>query len=230
MIYYYFKYYKEQIKYTNFKIRRMSHQLTFQKMFSKKKCEKKLREIQLLKQNKNKNHSADELDKINKEIYYKQFLKQNYEKKLAVLPDDIQIYIMSFIDTNTRLNCLRSKYTPDFVDNKLSLLPNDNLTIKRLYSCIKYTKKILTTYLNKDGGNYKKIGYYIEDCEYYPKDLSYFMEEKKQDIRYNKKLLILIIITCVKHYTKMYNQIDNNNEICENEKNMIKLFTRLSLL
>ena len=63
----------------------MSRQLTFQKMFSKKKCEKKLREIQLLKQNKNKNHSADELEKINKEIYYKQFLKQNYEKKLAII-------------------------------------------------------------------------------------------------------------------------------------------------
>ena len=208
----------------------MSRQLTFQKMFSKKKCEKKLREIQLLKQNKNKNHSADELEKINKEIYYKQFLKQNYEKKLAILPDDIQIYIMSFIDTNTRLSCLRSKYTPEFVDNKLSLLPNDNLTIKRLYSCIKYTKKILTTYLNKDGGNYKKIKYYIEDCKYYPKDLSYFMKKKKEDIRCNKNSLISIIITCVKHYTKMYKQIDNNNEIRENEKNMIKLFTRLSLL
>ena len=229
MIYYYFKYYKEQIKYANFKFRRITHQLTLQKMFSKKKCEKKLREIQLLKQNKNKNHSADELEKINKEIYYKQLLKQNYEKKLAILPDDIQIYIMSFIDTNTRLNSLRSKYTPDFVDNKLSLLPNDNLTIKRLYSCIKYTKKILTTYLNKDGGIYKKIKYDIEDCKYYPKDLSYFMEKTK-DIRYNKESLILIIITCLKHYTKMYNKINNDNEIRENEKNMIKLITRLSVL
>ena len=197
-------------------------------MFSKKKCEKKLREIQILKQNKN--HNADELEKMNKENYYKKFLKQNYEKKLAVLPDEIQLYIMSFIDTNTRLNYLRSKYTPDFVDNKLSLLPNDNLTITHLYSCIKYTKKILTTYLNKDGGNYKKIKYYIEDCKYYPKDLSYFMKKKKEDIRYNKNSLILIIITCVKHYTRMYNKIDNNNEIRENEKNMIKLFTILSLL
>ena len=197
-------------------------------MFSKKKCEKKLREIQILKQNKN--HNADELEKMNKENYYKKFLKQNYEKKLAVLPDEIQLYIMSFIDTNTRLNYLRSKYTPDFVDNKLSLLPNDNLTITHLYSCIKYTKKILTTYLNKDGGIYKKIKYDIEDCKYYPKDLSYFMKKKKEDIRYNKNSLILIIITCVKHYTRMYNKIDNNNEIRENEKNMIKLFTILSLL
>ena len=91
-------------------------------MFSKKKCEKKLREIQILKQNKN--HNADELEKMNKENYYKKFLKQNYEKKLAVLPDEIQLYIMSFIDTNTRLNYLRSKYTPDFVDNKLSNAAN----------------------------------------------------------------------------------------------------------
>ena len=128
------------------------------------------------------------------------------------------------------MNYLRSKYTPDFVDNKLSLLPNDNLTITHLYSCIKYTKKILTTYLNKDGGIYKKIKYDIEDCKYYPKDLSYFMKKKKEDIRYNKNSLILIIITCVKHYTRMYNKIDNNNEIRENEKNMIKLFTILSLL
>jgi len=37
-------------------------------------------------------------------------------------------------------------------------------------------------------------------------------------------------MTCVMHYTKMYNKINNDNEIRENEKNMIKLFTRLSIL
>jgi len=106
---------------------------------SVKKLEKKLREIQTLKLKKN--HSADELDKISKENHYSKLLQQQIYggTVLSVLPDDLKIYVLEFVDVNTRLNLLRTKYTPDFIQNKLSLLPNDKLlTIKQLFSCVPY--------------------------------------------------------------------------------------------
>lgn len=199
-------------------------------MSSSKKWEKKLREIQMLKLKKN--HSADEVDKISKENHYRKLLqKQIYGGTvLSVLPDDLKLYVLEFVDVNTRLNLLRTKYTPDFIQNKLSLLPNDKLlTIKQLFSCVPYVQKILTTYFNKQGDVYKKIQYYVND------DLQYFTEYfYRSSIDGNgiivKSLLISMIVTGVKHFTKMYKQTSDVREIHENEKNMIKLFARVSLL
>ena len=197
---------------------------------SEKKLEKKLREIQTLKLKKN--HSADEVEKIGKENHYKKLLHQQIYGGtiLSVLPDDVKIYILEFVDVNTRLNLLRTKYTHDFIQSKLSLLPNDKLlTIKQLYSCVRYVKKILTNYLNKQGDAYKKIEYYIHD------DLQYFTKRFNRCIIDGcgiivKRVLISMIITGVKHFTKMYKQTSDVREIHDNEKNMVKLFARVSLL
>jgi hypothetical protein len=108
------------------------------------------------------------------------------------------------------------------------LLPNDKLlTIKQLFSCVPYVQKILTTYLNKQGDAYRKIKYYVND------DLQYFTEyfDRCHGCSITvKPLLISIIITGVKHFTKMYKQTSDVGEIHDNEKNMIKLFARVSLL
>jgi len=199
-------------------------------MSSAKKWEKKLREIQTLKLKKN--HSMEEVEKISKENHYRKLLQQQIYggTVLSVLPDDLKIYVLEFVDVNTRLNLLRTKYTPDFIQNKLSLLPNDKLlTIKQLFSCVPYVQKILTTYFNKQRDVYKKIQYYVND------DLQYFTEYfYRCSIDGNgiivKRLLISMIITGVKHFTKMYKQTSDAREIHDNEKNMIKLFARVSLL
>jgi hypothetical protein len=197
-------------------------------MSSAKKWEKKLREIQTLKLKKN--HSVEELDKISKENHYRKLLQQQIYggTVLSVLPDDLKIYVLEFVDVNTRVNLLRTKYTPNFIQNKLSLLPNDKLlTIKQLFSCVPYVQKILTTYLNKQGDAYRKIKYYVND------DLQYFTEyfDRCHGCSITvKPLLISIIITGVKHFTKMYKQTSDVGEIHDNEKNMIKLFARVSLL
>jgi hypothetical protein len=195
---------------------------------SVKKLEKKLREIQTLKLKKN--HSADEVEKISKENHYRKLLHQQIYggTVLSVLPDDVKIYILEFVDVNTRLNLLRSKYTPDFIQRKLSSLPNDKLlTIKLLYSCIQYVKRILTSYLNKECDLYRKINYYVND------DLQYFTEyfDRCHGCTITiKPLLISMIITGVKHFTKIYKQTSDVGEIHYNEKNMIKFFARVSLL
>lgn len=197
-------------------------------MSSVKKLEKKLREIQTLKLKKN--HSADEVEKIGKENHYKKLLHQQIHggTVLSALPDDVKIYILEFVDVNTRLNLLRTKYTHDFIQSKLSILPNKLLTIKQLYSCVRYVKKILTSYLNKHGDAYKNIEYDIHD------DLQHFTKRfYRCSIDGNdivKRLLISMIITGVKHFTKIYKQTADVREIHDNEKNMIKLFARVSLL
>jgi len=197
-------------------------------MSSAKKWEKKLREIQTLKLKKN--HSVEEVDKISKENHYRKLLHQQIYggTVLSVLPDDLKIYVLEFVDVNTRLNLLRTKYTPNFIQNKLSLLPNDKLlTIKQLFSCVPYVQKILTTYLNNQGDAYRKIKYYVND------DLQYFTEYFYRCHGCSitvKPLLISMIITGVKHFTKMYKQTSDVGEIHDNEKNMIKLFARVSLL
>lgn len=81
--------------------------------------------------------------------------------------------------------------------------------------------------MNKQGDAYKKIEYYVND------DLQYFtkrFDESRISGIVAGRLLISMIITGVKHFTKMYKQTSDVREIHDNEKNMIKLFARVSLL
>lgn len=194
-------------------------------MLSKKKCEKKLREISIIKRKEKKN--ADELEKIGQEKYYTEALNRfdNDRKLLDMLPDDVQQYIWGFVDTNTRLNFLRTIYTPEFINNRLSRLSFNRLTIKRLYSCIKYVKKTFTHYLNKDGEIYKDFIWYMGDSVYYPCTLKFFLKPP-----YTNDKLISIITAGIKNYTKMYKQTIDAKEIQANEMDILKLFARLSFI
>lgn len=198
-------------------------------MPSHKQCQKKLREIQRLKQ---KDHfTNEEIEKVEREHEYKNIIKHQYKKVFDVLPDDVQMYILGFLDTNTRLNILRSKYTHSFVYCHLSALPNTPLTIKQLYSCIKYVRSILATYLNKHGEIYQKIRYYVEHSKYHSLNLDYFLQ--KPPIQNKKKYidsLISVIITAIKYYTNMYSKTKDKNEIYKNEINMTLLFCRISTM
>ena len=193
-------------------------------ILSQKHCEKKLREIRALKQKQK--HNSEELGKIQKEKYYEDTIKRLYRKVLDVLPDDVQQYILGFVDTNTRLKFLKTIYTPDFVNANLSSLCNNRVTIKKLFSCLKYVRRIFTEYFPKDGNIYREWGYYVEDCKYYPKNLEYFMQRPpRNNKRYYVDILISIIIICIKNYTRIY--ATNDNDIHEREKDMIKLFSRI---
>jgi oligoribonuclease NrnB/cAMP/cGMP phosphodiesterase (DHH superfamily) len=188
-------------------------------MLARNKCDKK-----------QKTHKRkDDLEKIQQE---KRWMKPTNEdpnrKLLDILPDDIQKYIWGFVDTNTRLNFLRTIYTPDFVSNKLSQLSINRHTAKCLHSCIKYVKNTFNNYLNKDGEIYKNfIGYvgYNNTPDRY--NMRFFT---KSPSVYSNKRLIAIIIAGIKNYTRMYKQTKNAKDIQANETDILKLYARISSL
>jgi len=209
------------------------------KMTTQRKLEKKLREIQILKQKENL--SADELEKIQKEGQYKKSLKQ-FGKILELLPDDVQVYILEFVDRNTRVNYLRTIYTPEYVKKRLSALKNNKLTIKRLYSCVKYIKNLFTNNWSNYKHRYGALGRY-ENNEIYADLLFAFHNYDASDginyylkkpPKHNRNLyfdsLISIITSGIKQYSKMYKQTKNPKVIEENETNLLKLFVRISSL
>jgi hypothetical protein len=195
---------------------------------SLKQCEKKLREIKLLKDKERL--SNEEKDKVRKEVYYKDVIKQCYRKVLDVIPDEVQFIILSYLDINTRLNMLRLKYTPSFINTRLSLLENNPTTIKKLYSCFKYVRSILNTYLNKDGDTYKKIRCYIEESKYRQISLHTFTKAPNNNKNYYFDMLISIILCGIKNYTRMYKLTDNIDEITKREIEIKKLFIHFSTL
>jgi len=207
---------------------------------SQKHCEKKLREIRYLKQ-KQKNNT-EELEKIQKEEYYNNIIKCHYRKVLNIIPDDVQQHIWGFVDTNTKINFLRTTYTPDLINNKLLSLENNRVNIKKLFSCLKYVKKIFNYYLDKEGQTYQRWGFFMKD---YNKryNVEYFMKKPpKSQKNYYINIIISLIDVAIKNYTRIYttNKIDvaiknntiskDSKDIREAEKDMIKLFCRIACM
>jgi len=195
-----------------------------------KKYEKKIREIQNLKKKQNLNDS--EIDKIKKESYYKELLNKNRNTTTIYhhLPNELRLYIMEYLDTNTRLNLLRKKYTIEFIKNKLSYLPSKEVSsIKKLYLCFKYIENILVKYLDKNSDIYNRIRFYIDYKHIKPIiNYQYFLEnDGSNDWWFSKKILIELILIGIKHFSKMYKRTNNATEINENEKSMIKMFITL---
>jgi hypothetical protein len=195
-----------------------------------KKYEKKIREIQNLKKKQNLNDS--EIDKIKKESYFKELLNKNRNTTTIYndLPNELRLYIMEYLDTNTRLNLLRKKYTIEFIKNKLSYLPSKEVSsIKKLYLCFKYIENILVKYLDKNSDIYNRIRFYIDYKHIKPIiNYQYFLEnDGSNDWWFSKKILIELILIGIKHFSKMYKRTNNATEINENEKSMIKMFITL---
>jgi len=208
-------------------------------IYSQKHCEKKLREIRALKQ-KQKNN-ADELEKIQKEEYYNNIIKRHYRKVLNIIPDDVQQHIWGFVDTNTKLNFLRTIYTPELIKSKLLSIEYNQVNIKKLFSCLKYAKPIFNYYLDKDGHIYKRWMCYMKD------NVEYFMQKPpKSEKKYYTNIIISIIVAAVKNYTRIYTNNRNDvtienytttytfskhaKDIRETEKDMIKLFCRIACM
>jgi hypothetical protein len=137
---------------------------------------------------------------------------------------------MEYLDTNTRLNLLRKKYTIEFIKNKLSYLPSKEVSsIKKLYLCFKYIENILVKYLDKNSDIYNRIRFYIDYKHIKPIiNYQYFLEnDGSNDWWFSKKILIELILIGIKHFSKMYKRTNNATEINENEKSMIKMFITL---
>jgi hypothetical protein len=191
---------------------------------SQKYCEKKLREIRVLKQKQK--HNKEEFEKIQKEEYYENMMNRFYRKRLHVLPDDVQQYIWDLVDINTKLNLFRTIYTPDYITSKFKTMEHDPLTIKQLFSCMKYVKRVFTHYLKKNGAIYQDLQFHLPFRSSYPTTVEYFMQAPPaHNKRYYIDILISIIIVAIKNYTKMY--ATGDKYIHETEKDIMKLFVTL---
>jgi len=184
---------------------------------SQKKCEKKLKEIQALQTKAYL--TKEEVEKLKSQSYYANILKTVHRKFLHVIPDDVQIHILSFIEHSERLRYLRATYTPKFITDKLNSLPKTEGTNKKLFSCIKYIKHLLNKYLNKDGDIYRSIRYYITDNKYHSVS---FKDFKKNWRAF--ELLREIVLAGIKNYTKIYTEKTSINELKLYEKNILKLY------
>jgi hypothetical protein len=59
--------------------------------------------------------TQEELNKVELETYYENQMKEFHKKTFNDLPEDVHNYILTFLDTNTRLNLLRTKYPTQFI-------------------------------------------------------------------------------------------------------------------
>lgn len=194
---------------------------------SLKKCEKKLREIQLLK---TKKHllTQEEVEKINKEEEYTHMCKKNspIEKNYEGLPDELQNIILSFLDPNTRLKILRQKYTLKFVSKKLDSFPKTRETMKKMCKMTTLVKDILINVMDKNGQINTKTSYVL-NCEG-----SYICSKKRSKYYAVGSIdtMTCAILGGIRNYTKMYQLIKDKKTHYKYEKMIIKLYAALVLL
>jgi len=190
---------------------------------SLKKCEKKLKKIYKLKQKSHLN--AEELEKIKLEKYYKNIMNKAYLKLLEKIPDDVQLVILSYLDPNTRLNNLKIVYNADFINKKLIKLPKSEYNMRKLFAVFQYLKDLMHKYLDNTGDIYKKYRYYISNDYGLGYTLKQLISKDCTFLRdYHHNKLIEIILSGIKHFSKMYKQTSCVNEIYENEKKIIKMY------
>jgi hypothetical protein len=199
---------------------------------SQKHCRKKLREIGDLKKQKELNYEQKE--KISKEKFYKDIIRTVYQKVLERIPDEVQQIILEYLDVNTRLKMLRSKYTQEFAKDRMSGLlidkPISQNTLIKLVSLVKYLIPIFKTYLSKDGDIYKRLGWSAK------RTVENFLNFHKTRVLLDGNKMecynacVELITTGIKHYSQMYKKETDSNEIRKNEINILKLFTSISML
>ena len=179
---------------------------------SYKKCEKKLKEIKDLRKKARLN--PEEIEKVKKETYYLDIVNCLYKKALEVLPDDLQILILSFVDSKTRLAYLRITYTPHTINEKIKKISNTESAKRKLHSSLKYINPTLKASLNKEGNIYKSIGYYITETRSFNSMNHWRFFE----------IMTEIIMAAVKQHKKIYSIKMKQNDLRKREIEMIKFY------
>jgi len=176
-----------------------------------KKCEKKLREISLLKEKKI--HTKEELEKIEKELFYKKILSEietGKMKKISFdeLPDDVIYLILSYMPPHDRLNLILQKHPVSYLTNMLSKLPRSLSNFYKLYPCLKSARKILHyIYYNKPNNTVMRD--MPRHCYWIDKRYKNCFRDNMSKTTYKGLDLdvyrsIKIILNAIQHFPKMY--------------------------
>jgi len=176
-----------------------------------KKCEKKLREISLLKQKKI--HTKEELEKIEKESLYKKMLSEIETEKMKKmsfdeLPDDVIYLILSYMPACDRLNLILQKHPVSYLTNMLSKLPRTLSNFYKLYPSLKSARKILQyIYYNKPNNTVMRD--MPRHCYWIDKRYKNCFRDNMSKTTYKGLDLdvyrsIKIILNAIQHFPKMY--------------------------
>jgi hypothetical protein len=209
---------------------------------SKKVCEKKLREIRILKQKHTQEPlNTEEQTKVDRETYFQEIIRTEHEKVLERLPDEIQQLILSFLDHNTRLNVLGAKYLPNTVCHRLLCLPKTVYTINHLIGLVQRVTPIIQQLQgHKDGLQKEKARLYTKQlrrqilCECQ----THYMSREQARAHYIRTLdnysiqLAKTVEIALRHYHKMYTLSASvpsiRIRINENEHTMLKVYAHIA--
>lgn len=207
---------------------------------SKKVCEKKLREICILKQKHTQEPlNSEEKTKVDRETYYQWIIRTEHEKVLERLPDEIQQLILSFLDHTTRLNVLGAKYPPNTVCHRLLCLPKTVYTINHLIGLVKRVTPIIQQLQgHKNGLQKEKARLYtkqlkrqiLSECQ------THYMSREQARAHYIRTLdiysvhLTKTVEIALRHYHKMYSLSASvpSIHIDKNEHTILKVYAHIA--
>jgi len=116
------------------------------------------------------------------------------------LPEDIIFTILNFLPCSTRLAILKHKYNKTFIKSMINKVPRSIEVLKKIWNCAKIAKNLLESLglLDYKGDLYKNLNIVCLSC---------FKNEAKPELYsiWYKEGFLKIILTAVKHYTKIYN-------------------------
>lgn len=113
------------------------------------------------------------------------------------LPEDTIAIVLAFLPYNTRLAILKHKYHKNYIKSMLQKVPNELLTLSKMWKCAELANKFLESILNYDSDIYTHLEAY---------SLRSFKGEAAPEkySGYYKRKFTKIILAAIKHYTKMY--------------------------
>jgi hypothetical protein len=137
-------------------------------------------------------------------------------KQFNILPTDVQLVVLSYLHPSVRLSYLKQKYPKQFIRDKLNRLPPTRESILKLYMFMKLTTSLIRRYLAEDGDILTKINWYMSQ--------PYRMFRDINSYSYYSNILINIVMSAIRHYTRMYDKTDNQLEHFIGEQTMMKLY------
>jgi len=137
-------------------------------------------------------------------------------KQFNILPEDVLLIVLSYLHPSVRLSYLRQKYPKQYIQNKLSRLPPTHNSILKLYMFMKLTTSLIRRYLTQDGDILTNMDWYMSQPYRLFRDINSYS--------YYSKILINIVMSAIRHYTRMYDKTDNQLEHFIGEQTMMKLY------
>lgn len=137
------------------------------------------------------------------------------------LPEDMINLILTFLSANTRLAILKNKYNRKFIQERLQTIPKTAKCLTELWHCAIIAKNLIEVLAGRTILNNLSLALYTVK-----------RYNKKNYSEYDNKEFTLIILTAIKHYTKIYKYGPyTNKKVIEHiEQMMLNIFRHISVL